>query len=164
MMRVRDRNGERVRGIRARNLRTGQQPRDHRVDLGFLGRPGADHGFLDQPRRVFADMQPSAGGGQHHHAARLPQLERRLRIGIDEYFLHRRTVWAMAGKNVSQLIVKRHQPFGQRRGGVGPDLAVEDVAEAIALGRDQAPASRAESGIEADQDQPSFSITDSGTS
>jgi len=109
-------------------------------------------------------MQPGTGGRQHHHATRLPQLQRRLRIGVDEHFLHRRAIGAMPGEDIGELVMEHHQPFGQRRRRVGPDLAVEDVTQAIALGRDQAPAGRTETRIETDQDQPSFSITDSGTS
>ena len=43
-------------------------------------------------------------------------------------------------------------------------LAVGDMAQPVALGRDHPPAGRAEAGIEADDDQPSFSSTASDIS
>jgi hypothetical protein len=56
------------------------------------------------------------------------------------------------------------QAHGQVRLGIGPDLSVGDMAQAVAFRRDDAPAGAAESGIKADQDQAIFSITSSGTS
>ena len=60
MMRMRNRNGERVSGVRPGDLRAGKQPRDHRVDLRFLGVAVADHRLFDQPRRIFADIHSCA--------------------------------------------------------------------------------------------------------
>jgi hypothetical protein len=54
--------------------------------------------------------------------------------------------------------------LGQGSSRVGADLAVRDVRQAIAFGGDQAPTGCAKAGIEPDEDQPSFSITSSGTS
>jgi len=48
--------------------------------------------------------------------------------------------------------------------GVGLQLAVGDMAEAIALGRNDAPAGRAQAGVEAKDDQANFSSSSSGTS
>ena len=57
MMRVGDRDGERVGGVGAGDLRPGKQARDHRVDLRFFGIAGADDGLLHQPRGIFADRR-----------------------------------------------------------------------------------------------------------
>ena len=55
MVGVGDRHGERVGGVGAGDLHAGEEALDHRVDLRFLGIAGADDGFLDQPRGIFAD-------------------------------------------------------------------------------------------------------------
>jgi hypothetical protein len=63
-----------------------------------------------------------------------------------------------------ELIRQRSQPARQYRIGVGLDLAIRDMGEAVAVSLDQAPAGRAEAGIEAENLQPSFSSSSSGTS
>ena len=59
MMRVGDRDRERVGGVGAGDLHSGKQARDHRVDLRLLGIADADDGFLHQPRRIFANSSPA---------------------------------------------------------------------------------------------------------
>ena len=56
------------------------------------------------------------------------------------------------------------EPPGQRFGRVRPELSIGDMAQTVALGSDETPAGRAKAGIEAEDDQPSFSITASETS
>jgi len=63
-----------------------------------------------------------------------------------------------------ELVGKRSEPARQRRMGIGLDLAVGDVRQAIALSLDQAPAGRSEPRIEAEDLQASFSSSSSGTS
>ena len=137
---------------------------DHRVDLRLLGAAGADHRLLDEPRRIFADVDPGASGGHEDDAARLAELERRLRVLVGEDLLDRRGAGRMLLDHGLELLGERGKPARQRRSGVGPDLAVGDVREAIAVSLDQAPAGGAEAGIEAEDLQASRSSSSSGTS
>jgi hypothetical protein len=70
----------------------------------------------------------------------------------------------MGREDLTQSVVQTHQALRQRLLGIGPDLAVGDVAQPVAFGGDDTPAGAAKPGIEADQDQASFSITSSETS
>jgi len=64
---------------------------------------------------------------------------------------------------VGQRRVERQQASGQGQGGLGPDLPMGDMRQAVAIREDQTPAGRAQAGIEAEDElaQPSFSITSS---
>jgi hypothetical protein len=64
----------------------------------------------------------------------------------------------------AQGIVQYREAARQSVLRVGADLAVGDVAQPVALGGDDPPAGATKPGIEADQDQLSFSITSSDTS
>jgi hypothetical protein len=67
----------------------------------------------------------------------------------------------MFGEERLQLVRQTAKTLRKRCAGVGLQMTVGDVAEAIALGADQAPACGAEPRIEAEQDQPSFSSSSS---
>ncbi len=153
MMRVGDCDRERIGGVGAGDLHAGKQAHDHRVDLRLLGIAVADHRFLDQPRGIFADRDPGAGGDHDGHPARLAELERRLRVLVDEHFLDRGGVGPLLGQQRFERIGQCRKALGKRRGAVGLDLPVGDVAEAIALGRDQAPAGGSEARVEAEDFQ-----------
>ena len=146
----------------------GEQALDHRVDLRLFGIAGADDRFLDQPRGIFADLDPRARRDHQHHAARLAELERRLRVLVDEHFLGRGGVGLMLGEQRFELAGEvRRGARAAASFGVGLELAVGEVGQAIALGADQPPAGRAERRVEAEDDQTqsaSFSITSSLTS
>ena len=164
MMRVGDRDRERIGGVGAGDLHAGQQPRDHRMDLRLFRAAGADHRLLDQAGGIFADLDPGARRAHQHDAARLAELERRLRVLVDEHFLDRGGVGPCSAISASSWSASRASRCGQRRRGIGLDLAVGDMRQAVALGLDQPPAGGAESGIEAEDPQPSFSSSSSGTS
>ena len=159
-----DRHGERVRRVRTGDRDAGEQAGDHCVDLGFLGGAGSDHRFLDQTRGIFADGDSGAGSEHQGDAACLAELERRLRVLVEEDFLDCRSLGAMFGDQGFELVGECREAFGKGRLGVGLDVAIGDVAEAIALGADQAPAGRAQAGIETEDDQPSFSSSSSAIS
>ena len=97
MMRVGDRYGERIRGVGAGDLRSGKKARDHGVDLRLLGAAGADDGFLNERRGIFADRDSRSRRAHQSNAARLTELERRLRVLVDEHFLDRGGVGLMLG-------------------------------------------------------------------
>jgi hypothetical protein len=67
------------------------------------------------------------------------------------------------GEDGEEPAVQIEEAIGKGRLGVGPDLAVGDVAETIPVGPDHPPPRAAEAGIEAEDDQ-SLSMTSSGTS
>ena len=60
MMRVGDRDGERVGGVGPGNLHARKKAGDHRVDLRLFGAAGSDDRLLDQGRSVFADLDARA--------------------------------------------------------------------------------------------------------
>lgn len=161
MVGVRNRHRQRIGGIRARDLHSGQQPRDHRVDLRFFRAAGADHRLLDDAGRIFADIQPVPRRGQQYDATCLAELQRGLRVHVDEDLFHRRRLRTMTQEQIVQRVVQRDQAGGQGSSAAGLHLPVGNVTEPIAIRRDYAPAGGAEAGIEADEDQPSFSMTSS---
>ena len=164
-MGVRDGDGERVGGVWAGDLRSRQEPHHHRVHLDLVGAADADHRLLDQPGGIFLDREAGAGGDHQRDAARLGELQGGLGVLVDEHFLDRGGGRGMVGEQRLELACEVGQAGGERLGRIGPELAVGDVAEAIALGADETPAGRAEPGIEAeDQRQASFSSSSSGTS
>ena len=130
----------------------------------FSAPPVPTTAFLTSARRIFADGDPGARGAHQRDAARLAELERRLRVLVDEHFLDRGGVGPVLGEQRFELVGEPRQALRQRRQRIGLDLAVGDVGEAVALGLDQAPAGRAEAGIEAEDLQASFSSSSSGTS
>jgi hypothetical protein len=70
----------------------------------------------------------------------------------------------MIGDHGFELVRERRQPAGKRRAGVGLDLPVGDVGEAIPFRLDQPPAGGAEARVEAEDLQASRSSSSSGTS
>ena len=165
MMGVGNGDGQRVGRVGTGDLDAGKQPLDHRVDLDLLGIAVADHRFLDQPSGIFADVEPAARRAQQGDPAGLAELERRLRVLVDEHFLDRRRLRRAVGDQRVELAGEVRQALRQRVAAVGLELPVGDMAQPIALGADQAPAGGPKPRIEAeDQRQPSFSNSSSGTS
>jgi hypothetical protein len=134
------------------------------MDLSFLGIAYADNGLFDEPRCIFADFDPGACGDHDHDAAGLTELQRGLRILVDEHFFHRGGGRGVVIDQGFQLIRERRQAARQRRVRVGADLAVGDMGEPVALGLDEPPAGGAEPGVEAEDFQASLSSSSSGTS
>ena len=87
MVGVGDGDRQRVGGVGAGCVAARQQDFQHRRDLPFLGMPCPDDRLLDQVRGIFGDRQPSQGGHHERDAARLPELQRPLRVAVDEGFL-----------------------------------------------------------------------------
>ena len=164
MMRVGDGDRERIGSIGTGNLRAGKQARDHRVYLYFLSIAVAHDRFLDQPCGIFTDVNAGARRAHQNHTPRLAELQRRLRVLVDEDFLGGRRVRTLLGDQLLQLFCKRCKPLGKGSGGIGLDLPAGNVREAISLGFDQAPAGGAEAWIEPEDPQASFSNSSSGPS
>jgi hypothetical protein len=164
MMRVRDCHRQGVGRIGTGDLYAREQSRDHRVNLRLLGSARANHGFLDQPRRIFANLDSCSRCAHQDHAASLAELERRLGVLVDENFLDRGCGGSVVLDQCFQLIAEC--PKSARQGGrrLGLDLAIGDVDEPVSFSLDQSPAGNAEPGIEAENFQASFSSSSSGTS
>lgn len=163
-MGVGDRHGQRIGGIGANRGDARQQNLEHGLDLCLLRSAGADDGLLHQRRRIFRDSQPGTGKSQQADAPRLPQLERGLGVLVDEDLFHCTRFRSVAQQHCGQFAIEHDQPLGQRHLGIGLHLAVGNVAEPVAALGDDPPAGTAEGRIEADDDQPSCSITASGIS
>ena len=164
MVRMGDRHRQRIGAVAAGKLHAGQQPADHRMNLGLVRAARADHRLFHQPRGIFIDGYAAASGRQQHDAAGLAELQCRLGIFVDEHLLDRGRRGMMLRQDLAQNIVQPDQALGKRVLRVGPDLAVGDMAQPVTFGGNDTPAGAGEPGIEADQDQASFSITSSGTS
>ena len=163
-MRVANGDGEGVCRVGASDHSAGEEDFEHCLNLRLFRAACANDRLLDQPRRIFRDRQTRPRGGEQADAARLPKLERRLRVGVDEHLFDRRRIGPVFEEDIGERAIQRHQPFGKRSLRVGCDLAIGDMAQPVALGPDDAPAGRAKAGIEAEDDQASFSIMSSGTS
>jgi hypothetical protein len=87
-----------------------------------------------------------------------------LRVLVEKDFLGRGGVGAVVDKQGVEHRREVGEARGERRLGVGLELAVGEVSQAIALGADQSVAGRGEGRVKAEDDQPSFSITSSLTS
>ena len=162
MMGVSDRDREGISGIGTGDCRAREQALNHGMDLNLLGRTDSDHGLLDQGGRIFAYVDPCARRYHQGNAAGLAELECRLRVLVDEHFLDRRRVRRMIGKDCLKLRGEVGEPLWQGLGGVGLQLPVGDMGQAVALGANESPAGRAQPGVEAeDQAQPSFSNSSS---
>lgn len=90
MMRVTDRNRERVRGVSLVNHSAGQQAFDHHRDLLLCGSTRANYRFLDHHRPVFRNGKALIGRGQKGDTTRITQLERRRAVSIDIGFFNSR--------------------------------------------------------------------------
>nr|GFD52020.1 hypothetical protein [Tanacetum cinerariifolium] len=101
---------------------------------------------------IFADQQPGGSGGEQHHAARLAELERRLRIGVAQHLLGGSAVRPLGADHLAQRLEQVRQPPRQGHRRIGLDLAVGDMAQPVAVGPDDAPAGGAEPRVEAEDD------------
>ena len=164
MVGVRNRHRQRIGGVGSGDLRARQQPRDHGMDLRLFGIAVADDGFLDQPRRILAHVDPGSRGDHDHNPARLAELERRLRVLVDEHFLDGGAFRPLIREKGLKLVGEVGKPPRQGRRAVSSDLTVGDVTESVPVSLDEAPTRRAKARIETEDFQASFSSSSSETS
>ena len=105
-----------------------------------------DHRFLDEPRGIFADLDPGAGGDHQAHPAGLGELERGLRVLVDENLFRRGAVGGSVGEQRLELRREVRQALGEQLLRIGLELAVGHVGQAVAFRPDQPPAGGAEAG------------------
>ena len=84
MLCVADGDRERVGSVRGPRGRSGQQHSHHHRHLPLLRMACADHRLLDEIGGIFGHRQAGQGQCREGDAARLAQLQRRLRVPVDE--------------------------------------------------------------------------------
>ena len=134
------------------------------MNLHFFSGAGTDDGFLDQARGIFGDVDARSGGEHDDDPARLGEFQGRLGILVEEDFLGRGGGGVMVGEEGFELAREVGQALGEERLGIGLELAVGDVGQAITLGTNEAVAGARQRRVEAEDDQPNFSMISSETS
>ena len=94
----------------------------------------------------------------------MPKLQRRLRVFVNEHFFDRRIIGPEVIEYGAQFLVQNYETVRQGQLGIGCDFAIVDMRKAVAFLADDAPAGRAQAGVETENDHPSFAITSSETS
>src|SRR3546814_20622407 len=100
----------------------------------FFRATGAHHRLLHEPRRIFADHHAGPGRRQQDNSSRLSQLERRLRVGVDEHFFNGspiRTVLQQHIERTSDVLGKS----GSVRGELGGNRNVKNKTQNILIQR-----------------------------
>src|SRR5262245_46832038 len=150
MMRVANRNGQRIGGIFGLRIGFRQQHANHHADLRLLAVTGADDRLFHQVRGIFCDSQPGFGRHQHRYTTRLSELEGRGRIGVHKCRFDRRFVRPVLLDHREQPVMNCQQADAQIRTIIGFQRAASDMDQPIAVGLDQAPAGAAEPRIDAE--------------
>ena len=147
---VADRHRQRVGGVGRFGLAGGQQHLDHHLHLRLFGVADADHRLLDQVGGVFGDRQFHQRQRRQRRAARLAELQRRLRVAVDEGFLDRRLGRPLVVDELGDRAMDQRQPLGERSRRVGVDRAAADIGQPGPRSLDQAPAGVAQAGVDAE--------------
>ena len=116
----------------------------------FSAWPAPTTVFLIRLAAYSATGRPVKRQGRERDPARLAELQRRLRIPVDECLLDRRLMRPLAFDEPGQQAMDRRQPLGERSRRVGLDRAAANEAEPRAGGLDHAPARRAQAGVDAE--------------
>ena len=110
----------------------------------------ADHGLLDKIGGIFRDIEPGERRHDQRDAPRLAELQRRLRIAVDEGLLDGGLMRAMGREHLVQPFVQLPQALAERQRTVALDAAASDEGKLAAFRDDDAPAGLAEAGIDAE--------------
>src|SRR5271155_4443826 len=102
--------GETVRDARA------DRAADHVLDLTLVGPPVAGDRKLYVGRSVFEDFESAMRRREHHHRARLAELECTLNINCDEAALEADRVGRMGVDYLDQSLVDGGEPGGTAQG------------------------------------------------
>ena len=145
---MRDRDGQRIGCVFRLRRCFRQQHADHHPDLAFFAVAGADDGFLDQVRRIFGDGHAGLRRNQQRDTARLPELEGRRRILVDEGGLNSRFLRLVIGEHPGEPRVNGHQTDGNVLTLTRLDRAASDEDQPIAQHVDDAPPGAAEARID----------------
>src|SRR6478672_3229778 len=150
MMRVTDGDSEGISGILAFGIGLWQQHTDHHADLRLFSVTGADDGLFHDVGGVFGNGDSGLRRHEHGDAARLPELQGRRRIRVDESRLHRRLVRTIALDDRDQPIMD-HQQAGAEFGALARfKRTAGDVNQPISVALYETPAGAAEPRIDAE--------------
>jgi hypothetical protein len=132
-VRMRNRAGQGIGGIRARFGRQGQQALHHVLHLHLVGVTVADHCLFNLQGGVLGDFEATDDQRGDRRATRLAEAQRRLWIDIDEDNFDGCLVGLVAGDQRQQFGVYRPQAAGQRGAGIGLDAAAGQIGQPVAV-------------------------------
>lgn len=145
-----DGNGERVSFVGGRVAALGQQQFDHVEHLAFFGVTGTDNRLLDLVGCVFCNSQSRLRRNEQRDGTRLPKLQRRDRILVDEGVLDGSFGRPVRGKHGGQSVMQILEAQCEVVLTAGRDGAVRNVLQAISVRLHDTPSGAAEAGIETD--------------
>ena len=116
----------------------------------LLGVARADNRLLHEIGRVFGDRQAGARRDQHRDAARLTELERRIRIFVDEGRFDRGLVRRMLLDDAHEPVMDADEARRHVLVALRIDRTAGDENQPVALAFDQAPAGAAKARIDAE--------------
>lgn len=147
MVRVRNSDSQGISRVRPSKLQSWQKNTEHGLNLLFFGFTGTNDRFLDEPRRIFGHGRAIARSAQQYHTARLPKLQRRLRVFVDEYLFDCGIIGAKMIEHRAELFVQKHEAIGQWQLSICFDFAIVDMRKTIAFLTDNAPTCCSKTGV-----------------
>src|ERR1700736_6340050 len=149
VMRVRDRDSERVGGVGGFRFGLGQQNLQHHQNLVLVGVAGADHGLLDLVRRIFRNRNPKHRRRQHRDAPRLSKFQGGDAVLVDKSLLdcglRRLEITEHGGKS----LIDRQQAARQRQAVSRFHRTAAEENQPVTLDLDHAPPGAAQARIDA---------------
>ncbi len=148
-----DRHRERVgRVVGPRLLRQAEQRLDHARHLILLRAAAAADRALDLLRGVAGTRQPALAGGEQHHAARLPDGERRAHVLAEVQLLQRHRIRLVLRQQGVHRGVDLSQAALRRELRARADDAAVQCQQSTAAARDDAVAGVGQARIYAEDD------------
>src|SRR4249919_2172498 len=147
-MGVANRARQRVRGVGGRYAAQGEQALDHLLHLFFSRVAIANDGLFHLQRGVFRDRQLMHDSGTDRRAARLPEQQSRLRVGVDEDLFESDLLGPAFGDHFFQAVeydLEAQRELAARRS----DAAAGDVREPVSCFVENAKAGDAKTWIDA---------------
>ncbi len=151
-MRMADRTGESIGGIRRGVARQREQPPHHVLNLLLARMAVADYRLLYLEGCVLRYRKAGKDGGTDGRAASLPESERGLRVHIYEYLLHGDFDRAVRRDHFLEPLEDRLQARGQSALS-GLHAAARNVMELASRGLDHAEPGNLQSRIDAEDSQ-----------
>ncbi|MOA59227.1 hypothetical protein D3C78_1837930 [compost metagenome] len=77
------------------------------LHLCFFGRAGTDHRLFNLTCRILKHFQILVHGSNNSHAARLPKLERRIRVFRHKHLFNSEKVWFKLGNDFTDARINQ---------------------------------------------------------
>lgn len=153
-----NRGCQRIGGISWRRFIEAEQGLDHVLHLAFLGVTTTDDGLFDLGRRILLNVEPGLPCAQHRHPARVPELQRRIRISVHKDFLNCSFLGLMRTNHVSETVKEGQEPVAKF---VTAKLQAPmiNVVHSMLLNRDQTVTCNARAGVNAKDDGQNVIVT-----